>query len=66
MNLFIYDQTFEGLLCAINEAIDLKIIPHKIVSAKSFQDDLFATKYDIASDPDKFENLWDQIKQKKQ
>jgi probable DNA metabolism protein len=64
MNLFIYDQSFEGLLTAIHDAIEMDIKPDKIISTKSFQDDLFATKYDISTDPDKFDNIWNQIKAK--
>ncbi len=64
MNLFIYDQTFEGLLTAINDAIDLNIKPDKIISTKFFQDDLFATKYDIVTDSDKFDKIWNQVKEK--
>lgn len=64
MNLFIYDQTFEGLLTAIHDAIDLNIKPDKIISIKYFQDDLFATKYDIITDSDKFDKIWSQVKEK--
>lgn len=64
MNLFIYDQTFEGLLTAVHDAIDMNIKPNKIVSTKSFQDDLFATKYDIVTNADKFDKLWNTIKDK--
>ncbi|HAF31246.1 MAG TPA: DNA metabolism protein [Bacteroidales bacterium] len=64
MDLFIYDQTFEGLLTAIQDAFDLNIEPDKILSTKAFQDDLFAIKYYITTDPDKFEKLWEQIKDK--
>lgn len=64
MNLFIYDQTFEGLLTAIQDAFDLNIEPDKILSTKAFQDDLFAIKYYITTDSDKFEKLWEQIKDK--
>ena len=64
MNLFIYDNTFEGLLTAIHDALDLDIIPNKIVSIKSFQDDLFASKYDIATDFDIFDKIWNSIKKK--
>ena len=64
MNLFIYDQTFEGLLTAIHDAIDLNIKPDKIISTKFFQDDLFATKYDIITDSDKFDKIWNQLKEK--
>jgi len=61
MNLFIYDQTFEGLLTAISDAFTMALVPDKIVSIKSFQDDLFATKYEIETDFEKFEILWEQI-----
>ena len=64
MNLFIYDQTFEGLLTAIFEAINMNIIPDRILSTKSFQDDLFATKHFISTDSDKFDKIWNQIKEK--
>lgn len=64
MDLFIYDQTFEGLLTAIQNAFDLNVEPDKIISTKAFQDDLFAIKYYITTDSDKFENLWEQIKDK--
>ena len=64
MNLFIYDQTFEGLLTAIHDAIDLNIKPDNIISTKSFQDDLFATKHYISTDSDKFDLIWNKIKEK--
>ena len=64
MNLFIYDQTFEGLLTAISDAFELKMNPDKIVSEKSFQDDLFATKYEVVTDTEKFDKLWNAIKKK--
>lgn len=64
MNLFIYDHTFEGLLTAISDAFTMALVPDKIVSIKSFQDDLFAIKYEIETDFEKFEILWEQIKSK--
>ncbi|MEA2105655.1 MAG: TIGR03915 family putative DNA repair protein [Bacteroidota bacterium] len=64
MNLFIYDQTFEGLLTAIFDAFEMKINPDRMVSTKSFQDDLFATKYEVITDTDKFDTLWNIIKDK--
>ncbi|MDA3953716.1 MAG: TIGR03915 family putative DNA repair protein [Bacteroidales bacterium] len=64
MNLFIYDQTFEGLLTIIHDAIEMNIEPDKIISTKYFQDDLFATKYNISTDPYKFDKLWNKIKEK--
>lgn len=64
MNLFIYDQSFEGLLTVIHDSIEMNVEPDKIMSTKSFQDDLFAIKYDIATDPDKFDKIWNQVKEK--
>jgi len=64
MNILIYDNTFEGLLTAIHDALDLNIKPSKILANKSFQDDLFAIKYEIDSDLDKFEALWNSVKKK--
>jgi len=64
MNIFIYDNTFEGLLTAIHDALDMDIKPDKIVSAKSFQDDMFATKHSISTDSDKFEAIWNNVKEK--
>lgn len=61
MNLFLYDQSFEGLLTAIYEAVELNIEPDKIVSTKAFQDDLFATKREICTDYDKFEEIWKRV-----
>lgn len=64
MNIFIYDQTFEGLLSAIHEVLEMKEYPDKIVSIKSFQDDLFAKKYNISTDYNKFEEIWKTVKDK--
>lgn len=64
MNILIYDNTFEGLFTAIHDALDLNINPDKITGKKSFQDDMFAIKYDIDADYEKFEALWNRIKEK--
>ncbi|MCK5028471.1 MAG: TIGR03915 family putative DNA repair protein [Bacteroidales bacterium] len=64
MNIFIYDHTFEGLITAIHDAFDLSIKPDKIVSVKSFQDDLFATKHYISTNSDKFDTIWNRVKEK--
>ena len=64
MNIFIYDNTFEGLITAIHDSFELNIKPDKITSSKSFQDDLFAEKHYISTDSDKFELIWDKVKAK--
>ncbi|MCG8411157.1 MAG: TIGR03915 family putative DNA repair protein [Bacteroidales bacterium] len=64
MNILVYDNTFEGLLTAIYDALDLNIVPDKIVSKKTYQSDMFAIKYEIDPDLEKFESLWEKIRQK--
>jgi len=64
MNLFIYDKTFEGLLTTIYDALELNVKPDKIVSSNHYQDDLFATKYEVITDTGKFDKLWNVIKSK--
>lgn len=64
MNILIYDNTFEGLLTTIYDAIDLNLKPDKITGSKSFQDDLFAVKYEIDTDLEKSELLWNKVKAK--
>jgi len=64
MNIFIYDQTFEGLLSAIYDALELDINPNKIISNKAFQEDLFAIKRYVTTDSDKFEHIWNNVKEK--
>jgi len=64
MNLFIYDKTFEGLLTTIYDALEFNVKPDKIVSSNSYQDDLFATKYEVTTDTEKFDKLWNVIKTK--
>ncbi len=64
MNIFIYDQTFEGLLTAIYDALERGITPDKIVSTKSFQYDMFSLKHYITADTEKFEKIWNQVKEK--
>lgn len=64
MNILIYDNTFEGLFTAIYDALDLNLKPDRITGTKGFQDDMFAIKYEIDTNYDKFEFLWNQIKTK--
>jgi len=64
MNLILYDHTFEGLLTAIHDILELNIIPDKIVGNKHFQNDLFANNYEIVTDQVKFETIWNAVKEK--
>ncbi len=64
MNIFIYDHTFEGLITAIHDALESNITPDKIISTKAFQDDLFATKHYISTNYERFETIWNKVKEK--
>ena len=57
MNIFIYDKTFEGLLTAVFDSYDLKILPDAIVN-ENFQGDLFGSIYRVFTDSKKAERVW--------
>lgn len=61
MNIFIYDNTFEGLLSAVFYAYDTKIFPDKIVRNSSVQDDFFAEKYTIYTNRAYAKRVWEGI-----
>ena len=58
MHLFIYDKTFEGLLTAIFEAYEMKIVPDKILGSGDQQTFLFAESHTIITDEQKAERVW--------
>ena len=64
MNVFIYDGTFEGLLCAVFESYARKLIPEKIVSSLVFNHGLFDTEITITSEPDKAARVWKSLQKK--
>lgn len=64
MNIFLYDNTFEGLLSAVFYAYDTKILPDKIIGSNQFQDDFFAEKYTIYSNPEYADRVWKGIEKK--
>ncbi len=64
MNIFLYDKTFEGLLSVVYYAYDLKIFPDRIYDEKSYQDDIFASKYTVISDSGQAQKVWETIKKR--
>ena len=64
MNIFIYDNTFEGLLSSVFYAFDTKIFPHKIVGNGSIQNDLFAEKYTIYTNTEQAKRVWTGLQKK--
>jgi len=63
MNLFVYDNTFGGLLTAVFDAYEQQITPDKIVSY-THQGALFGEKYEVVSDEQKAERVWQGLKKK--
>jgi probable DNA metabolism protein len=58
MHLFLYDKTFEGLLTAVFDAYEKKIVPDKIIEREESQTYLFAEIHDIITDEKKAERVW--------
>jgi probable DNA metabolism protein len=64
MNIFKYDNTFEGFLSAVFYAYDTKILPDKIVGNNLFQEDLFAEEFTIYTNKEYAIRIWNGIKKK--
>lgn len=64
MTIFVYDKTFEGFLTLVNDARDLNVQPDKICGLYAFQDDLWATRYDVVTDETKCNDMWNQLQEK--
>jgi probable DNA metabolism protein len=58
MNLFVYDKTFEGFLCAVFDSYEKKIVPDKIIGQEHQQTYLFAEKHEVITDQAKAERVW--------
>ena len=64
MNIFLYDNTFEGLLSAVFYAYDTKIYPDRITGNHLVQEDLFAEKYTIYTNPEYAKRVWKGLEKK--
>ncbi|MDP4289867.1 MAG: TIGR03915 family putative DNA repair protein [Bacteroidota bacterium] len=64
MNVFVYDGTFAGLLTAVFESYDRKLVPEKIVSTLQLNHGLFDTETLITTDFVKAARVWKGLQQK--
>ena len=64
MNVFVYDGTFEGLLCAVFESYDRKLVPEKIVSILKLNHSLFDSEITITSESEKAARVWKSLQNK--
>jgi probable DNA metabolism protein len=58
MQLFVYDKTFEGLLTAVFDSYELKIVPEKIIGQADQQTYLFADVHTVITDEAKGDRVW--------
>lgn len=64
MNLFVYDKTFEGLLCVVFDSYEKKIVPDKIIGQEQQQTYLFVEKHEVITDQTKAERVWNGLHKK--
>ena len=58
MNVFSFDNTFEGLLTLVFESYSRKQFPDEILSGEGSQSVLFASTTEIVTDDQKAERVW--------
>ncbi len=58
MNIFSFDNTFEGLLTLVFESYRLKLFPDEILSGEGSQSVLFGSTTDFVTDSLKAERVW--------
>lgn len=61
MNIFSFDNTFEGLLTLVFESYQLKLFPDEILSGEGSQNVLFGSTIPIGTDDQKAERVWNGI-----
>jgi len=61
MNVFSFDNTFEGLLTLVFECYNRNLFPDEILSGEGSQSVLFGSTMDIATDDQKAERVWNGI-----
>ena len=64
MNVFLYDNTFEGLLTVVFESFKMKIVADVIVGKNNYQASLLDIPFEIVTDVLKAERVWKGIKAK--
>ncbi|MCX6230150.1 MAG: TIGR03915 family putative DNA repair protein [Bacteroidetes bacterium] len=58
MNIFLYDNTFEGLLSVVFEAFRMKLKADLIAGRADFQSSLLYTPFEVVTDIEKAERVW--------
>jgi len=61
MNIFSFDNTFEGLLTLVFESYSRREFPDEILSGEGSQNQLFASNIEITTDEQKAERVWNGI-----
>jgi probable DNA metabolism protein len=64
MLIYTYDGTFEGFLTGIFDCYSRKEFPGQFRSRAGMQENIFAERYDVFSDPKKAERVWNGIQKK--
>ena len=64
MNVFIYDHTFEGLLCAVFEAFRLKLRPDRLLTAGEPLPLLAENLLTVVTDETSAARVWDALQKK--
>lgn len=64
MNIFVYDNSFEGLLTAIFDSYQMKVVPDQIVPGGIWQNNFFGNKISIVTDENKAERVWAGLERK--
>ncbi len=64
MNAFIYDGTFEGLLCTIFESYTRKIVPDTVVSTTNYSAGLWDEALNIDTDKARADRVWKGLQSK--
>jgi probable DNA metabolism protein len=64
MIVFVYDGTFEGLLCSVFESYERKLVPEKVVSVQRLSHGLFDTEITITTEPLKAARVWQSLQKK--
>ncbi|NWJ50447.1 MAG: TIGR03915 family putative DNA repair protein [Bacteroidetes bacterium] len=64
MNTFVYDGTFEGLLCAIFESYTRKCIPDSVVASNNYSAGLWDTVLTIDTNREQADRVWKSLQNK--
>lgn len=64
MNTFVYDGTFEGLLCTIFESYARKTFPDRVVSTANYSPDLWDTTLTIETVSGQADRVWKSLQGK--